>query len=42
MNQLEGAPLKNLFFLAALRLDVKDSFGQIKETEKMEKTFPAI
>ena len=26
-NQLEVAPLKNLFFLAVLKLDVKDSFG---------------
>ena len=41
-NQLEVAPLKNLFFLADLRVDVKDSFGQNKETERMGKTFPII
>ena len=41
-NKLEVAPLKNLFFLAAMRLVVKDSFGQNKETERMGKTFPAI
>ena len=42
MNQLELAPLKKLFFLAILRLDVKDSFGQNKGTERMGKTFPTI
>ena len=26
-NQLEVVPLKNLFFLAVLKLDVKDSFA---------------
>ena len=26
-NQLEVAPLKNLFFLAVLELEVKGSFG---------------
>ena len=36
-NQLEVAPLKNLFFLAVLRLDVKDSFGYNKEIERMGK-----
>ena len=39
MNQLEVAPLKNLFFLAVLKLDVKDSF---KEIDRMGKTFPKI
>ena len=33
-NYLEVAPLKNLFFLAVLKLDVKDSFGCNKEIEK--------
>ena len=41
-NQLEVAPLKNLFFLAVLKLDVKDSFGYNKEIERMGKTFPTI
>ena len=41
-KQLEVAPLKNLFFLTALKLDVKDSFGYNKEIEKMEKTFSTI
>ena len=41
-DQLEVAPLKNLFFLAVLRLEVKDSFGYNKETERMGKTFPTI
>ena len=40
MNQLEVAPLKNLFFLADLKLDVKNSFGYNKEIERMGKTFP--
>ena len=34
MNRLEVAPLKtlkNLFFQAVLKLDVKDSFGYNKE-----------
>ena len=26
-NQQEVAPLKNIFFLAVLKLDMKDSFG---------------
>ena len=39
MNQLEVALLKNLFFLAVLKLDVKDSFGYKKEVERMGKTF---
>ena len=39
-NQLKVAPLKNLFFLAFLKLDVKDSFGYNKEIERMGKTFP--
>ena len=41
-NQLEVAPLKNLFFLAVLKLYVKDSFGYNKEIERMGKTFPTI
>ena len=41
-NQLEVDPLKNLFFLAVLKLDVKDSFGYNREIERMEKTFPTI
>ena len=41
-NQLEAAPLKNFFFLAVLKLDVKDSFGYNKEIKRMEKTFPTI
>ena len=32
-NQLEVAPLKNLFFLAVLKLHLKDSFGYNNETE---------
>ena len=40
MNQLEAAPLKNLF-LASLKLDVKNSFGYNKEIERMRETFPA-
>ena len=39
-KQLEVAPLKNLFFLAVLKLDVKNSFGYNKEIEMMGKTFP--
>ena len=30
---MEVAPLKNLFFLAVLKLDVKDSFGYNKEID---------
>ena len=41
-NQLQVAPLKNLFFQAVLELDVKDSFGYNKEIEMMGKTFPTI
>ena len=41
-NQLEVALLKNIFFLAVLKLDVMDFFGYNKETESMEKTFPTI
>ena len=41
-NQLEVTSLKNLFFLAALKLHVKDSFGYNKELERMEKTSPTI
>ena len=41
-NQLEVAPVKNLFFLAVLKLDVKDSFGYNKEIERMGKTSPKI
>ena len=37
MNQLEVAPLKNPFFPAVLKLDVKDSFGYIKEIESIGK-----
>ena len=36
-NQLEVAPLKNLFFLAVLKLGKKDSFGYNKEIERCEK-----
>ena len=39
---LEVAPLKNLFCPAVLKLDVKDSFGYIKEIERTGKTFPTI
>ena len=39
-NQLEVDPLKNLFFLAVLKIDVKDSFGYNKEIEMMEKKLP--
>ena len=41
-HQLEVAPLKNLFFLAVSKLDVKDFFGYNKEIERMGKTFPTI
>ena len=41
-NQLEIAPLKNLFFLAVLKLDMNDSFAYNKEIERMGKTFPTI
>ena len=42
MNQLEVAPLKNKFFLAVLKLYMKDYFGYNKEIERMTKTFPTI
>ena len=38
-NQLEVAPLKIIFFLDVLKLEVKDSFGYNKEIEWMGKTF---
>ena len=38
-NQLEVAPLKNLLFLTVLKLDVKNSFGYNKKTERMGKTY---
>ena len=41
-NQLEIAPLKNLFLLAVLKLDVKDSFEYYKEIQIMGKTFSTI
>ena len=41
-NQLEVAPLKNLFFLTVLKLYEKDSFGYSKEIERMGKTLPAL
>ena len=41
MNQLDVALLKNLFFLAVLKLEMKDSFSYKKGTERMGKTFPA-
>ena len=40
--QLEVAPLKNLFFLAVLKLGVNDSFGYNKEIERMGKAFPKL
>ena len=39
-NRLEVAQLKSIFFLAILKLDMKDSFGYMKETESKGKTFP--
>ena len=41
-NQQEVAPLKNIFFLAVLKLDMKDSFGCNYEIGSMGKTFPMI
>ena len=41
-SKLKVAPLKNLLFLAVLKLDVKDSCGYNKEIESLEKTFPII
>ena len=40
-NQLEVAPLKNLFFLAVEGF-VMDSIRDKKEIERMGKTFPTI
>ena len=34
--------MKNLFFLAVLKLDVKDFFAYNKKTERMGKIFPRI
>ena len=39
---MEVAPLKSLFFLAVLKLDVKDSFGYDKEIERREYTLPGM
>ena len=39
---MEVAALKNLFFLAVGKLDMKDSFRYKKEMESMGKTFPII
>ena len=39
---MEVAPLKNIFFLDVLKLEVKDSFRYNKEIERMVKTFPTI
>ena len=36
---MEVASLKNIFFLAVLKLDVKDSFGYNKEIERMATTY---
>ena len=41
-NQLDVAPLQNLFLLAVLKLDRKDSFGYSKEMEMLGETFPTI
>ena len=41
-NQLEVVPLKNLFFIAVLKLDMKDSFGYNKQIERMGKTLSTI
>ena len=41
-NQLDVAPIKNLLFLAVLKLDVNDSFGYNKEIERMGKSLPVI
>ena len=42
-TQLEAAQLKNLFFLAVLKLDAKDSFGynkkKLKEWETKQKIY---
>ena len=39
-NKLKVASLKNLVFLAVLKLDVKDYCGYNKELESTEKAFP--
>ena len=39
-KSIESCSIENLFFLAFLKLDVKDSFGYNKEIERMGKTFP--
>ena len=41
-NQLDVAPLQNLFLLAVLKLDRKDSFGYSKEMEMLGETFLTI
>ena len=41
-NWLEVTSLKDLFFLAILKLNVKDSLGYLKEVKSMGKTFPKI
>ena len=37
-----GAPLKTLFFVAVLKLDMKDSFGYSKGIESMGKIFSLV
>ena len=39
---MEVAPLKNLFFLVVLKLDIKDSFRYNKEIQRMWETFPTM
>ena len=41
-NQFEVTPVKNLFFQAVLKSDVKDSFGYNNEIESMGKTLTTI
>ena len=41
-NQLEIAPLKNLFSLAVLKLDVKDSSESQRNWKNEKKTFKFI
>ena len=41
-NQLEVTSLKDLFFLAILKLDVKDFLGYVKKIKSMGKNFPKI
>ena len=38
-NQLDVAPLQNLFLLAVLKLDRKDSFVYSKEMEMLGETY---